>query len=241
MELLGLVDTERIVYSNSTTPLCFSKLIMPRFAQHRIPSQYPQQLEGVRRLQRRMFATTPALIAEPWSNEDSSDNNVTPTIFFQARANSNRRKLHNATHIAGLLQGQYHVKVNLITNWQQWNGKVLAQAQIYNSQRYILEVHGGSTANIFFARPGTKVLEVQCAVIPPKTKKSRTVNSDNWQWYSSFAGNLSLDYYQHIEREGCLENGKLKDDYSPKVIKVDVVSFVKIVASHFGLRKRDSQ
>jgi hypothetical protein len=277
MELFGILKATSIVYTNGSTDtadtgaltsdsgalisdnpdqpksMCFSKLIVPHYANHRIPF-YTRQKKAVRMLQQYAFRhlAWSNLTSEPWPRESNSSditNHVVPkTIWLKDRAGSGRRRLTNSKALQQALEEQYHVHIvadDLLTfkelNEQKEQDKgystagILVQAVRYNSHRYIIEVHGASMAHLFFGRPNTHVLEIQCATppFPPDYFTFKKLN--NSQWFSSYVGDLGMHYYTHREHEGCLENGALRLDYSPAKLTVDVPSMVQTVAQQFGL------
>ena len=253
MQALGAIRPESIVHTSPTeTVTCFRKLVVPRLAQFRIPSA-ERELQAAQLMQQQMFDHQSAATAgsssssvallnrDPWPSNDDASNKYVPTVFFNDRHGAKRRQLVDSEAIQERLQSLYHVNVELVRDWNKWTGNLPEQARIFNEQQYILQVHGGSNANIFFSRPGTKVYEIQCKV-PPINKTIETkpsVDENNWKWFSSFAQNISLDYFQHLEHDGCLlDNGLLDKGYSPKFVKVDVPSLVESVAKHFQLQKK---
>lgn len=259
MQSLGFIREGTIIVPpivpHNQTSVCFQNLIIPRYAQHRIPSTQAQ-LDGISRLRQRMFDTMiPLLNSTPWQRTITGSS--VPTIFFQDRGDPKptrlnatfvtnrpqRRMLQLSKMIQDQLMATHHVLVHRIRkNFTQDHGAatfVEQQAHLYNAQQYILEVHGASLANVFFTRPGTRVFEIQCAV--PNSATTASFGSDNWKWYSSVAPYIGLDYHQYLEYDGCLDpkTNKLREDYSPPLIRIsNVTLLVQLVAQHFGLTKR---
>jgi hypothetical protein len=116
-------------------------------------------IRAIDALQQRMFRLTAqsGLSNTPWSAPNNTELPLTkPTVFLYDRQGAGRRVLANSEAIKRDLETRFHATVAL---WgeKKWNKSVTQsvakQAEIYNSQRYIVAPHGAHLANIFFARP----------------------------------------------------------------------------------------
>lgn len=221
---------ERSVTLTNATTLCFASLTVPKLTalRHR---RSPQADASLKQLQARSFAVlreTAGLTEHPWPRLQDSE---VPTILLYDRTDAGSRHLVDASLIKEHLETNYKVRVD------HWNGTSWAslnhtsQAQLFNRHRYILSPHGAQFINALTARPGTKVLEIQCTV--PNRRWAQ-----HQRWFSAWAHIANLDWNVWMETDGCrdpLPDGPLRTDYSPAKISVNLTAFVDLAATHFGL------
>jgi hypothetical protein len=145
--------------------------------------------------------------------------------------------LSNTSGFKTLLENDYGVQhVDYIDGprWASLLRNHTAQASLYNSHRNILTLHGAHLANLFYARPGTKVFEIQCWV-PPTSHRFILQ-----QWYSRWAPILGITYHVYTETVGCETklNGRRDKLYSPPLVFIsDMPEFMEQVSNFFGLQK----
>jgi hypothetical protein len=229
-EQFGLVDLENMmVMEQNGPPLCFAQLIVPRLGTFRTLKPTRQSRRAVRWLQQCAFRRNPGLSTSPWTS-----NETTPIILLYDRTDARRRKLANATEIQRQLQDQFVVQVDLL-GAQDWLLKNLSkQAELYNSYHYIVAPHGAHLINLIYARPFTRMLEIQCAV-----NKNNNVLAQFQDWFVTWTSDIQIDHHIHVEDQGCRHVGKLTNNYSPLWVRVDLERFVEETGRHFGLKRRE--
>lgn len=254
-------------------PVCFKRLIVPRVAAHRLPldwsddnsavslarddgdfvlgkvhqkwpGMYP--IEALRAMQERVFDSI-RLRSDRW-REDELPADV--PILLYGRRGRDQRRMTNSAAVKRLLEAKFHAKVRLLgAKWDGYN--FTKQAALYNMYPLIVSVHGASMANLFFARPGTKVVEVSCRSGEPapnltlgSKEEARTPVEWHGQsgWFSSFSRRLSVEHFVIGENIDCSsgENCVDNEDYgSPISFSANATRLVSFIASRFGLRTRE--
>lgn len=268
MRVVGFIDPSRgLVYhpefDKADNTVCFRKLIVPRLGLHRFPidwsdpsaawsvtksrrtkggdkssGMYP--IEGLQWLKDMVMKST-RLPSDSWNKKDLP---LDVPILLYDRKGSKRRVMSNSLAVKDLIEAEYHATVHL---WgEQWNDilhNFTAQATLYNSYPMIVAVHGAHLANLMFARPGTKVVEVVCGrVVPPAnltlvTKDQAKDSPLQWYgelgWFSSFSRRLSIEHF--VFGEDSLRNN------SPESFEVNTTRLVSFISSRFGLTRRRTE
>ena len=246
---MGLVD-EMISPPPEGQPICFARLLIPNFAKLR-HTQSAAKNASLQLLRHRIFGLHKDLKSTSWLEEPTP--NV--TIFFYDRSDTTSRRIRNAAQLKQKLEEEYQgVTVDLYgkDEWSPFIDNATAQALLYNSYQYLIAPHGAHLANLIYARPDTKVLEVQCYM---PTSSDQAIHQ---QWYSRWSPAVNLTYAVYTEVEGCKDRGtkisavgssgtvvqsntqrNSAKDWSPLSIQPDLTLLVEMAATHFGLKKRE--
>lgn len=218
--------------------VCFEKMIIPRVTamRHSYVSHHEAESKALRLVQSHVFHNTsimPKLLdSRPWSDSDvANTTSANIPLLLYGREDMGYRVLTNASDFKTMLQNEYDVQQIDYVDGPFWASMIqnqTAQAVFYNSHRHILTVHGAHLANLFYARPGTKVFEIQCWMPP------RGFRYILQQWFSIWAPVLGVKYAVYTERAGCETNGQRHKLYSPpQIVITDMAAFKKQVSDFF--------
>lgn len=229
--------------SGDDRPVCFKQLTIPRAVELR-HERTAETDEALQMIQSHMFHNTTVmskeLEASPWPEIQPPllNSSSTPSrmrILLYGREDSSRRVLTNVTRLKILLEEEYDVDIDYIdgNRWSDLLKSRTAQARLYNSHQNVLTIHGAHLTNLFYARPGTKVYEIQCWMPPT------SIRAISQQWFSRWAPALGIRYKTFTEKEGCLmADGRRHQLYSPPHVSIsDVPKFVRKVAGFFKLQR----
>jgi hypothetical protein len=250
LELSGFKAKQTVAAPRDTTsPLCFKKLYVPRFVSLRqIP--HADSAQALRDLRTRLLQAL-NLSNEPWKPSKTPESHRA-SILLYSRQGSSRKILSNAHQIKNRVESLYHANVTLIG--KEWGAlNFTEQAALYNSFSYFIAPHGAHFANLIFSRPGTKVMELICSIgennVAPNALGVTVGNPDLWYNTKSTKGHQDwfvhnspalghLEHFHFMEQDGCrLKDGKLKAVPPPQLV-LNVTKFVPFMALRFGLKLR---
>ena len=263
-------------HNNAQNQVCFETLYMPIFGLHRFPLdpsdtasvqafrqvsvmehflthnftqpalQYP--VGALERL-RSSLCQSLDMPCSPWEDDATKPADAPPpvTILLYNRKGSPRRHWVNANAVQRRLEQHYHVQVTVVG--EEWETMDPAQQlRLYNTHAYILTVHGAHEANLMAARPGTRVMEVQC--MHPGDPRPNVALTEQpaddpvgWygppSWFSAFSRRLGAEHFVYGEYEGCTNGGLRRGPiHQSTEVRVEMDTFVPFVANRFGLTPR---
>ena len=208
-------------------------------AEEEYPSQALHEL-------RQSVAHTLGMTLDPWPLTTNATTPTPPHILMYTRQGSRRRHWINAAQVKDALERQYGVSIDVVgTEWESLN--TTAQLSLYNQYSHILTVHGAQQANLIMARPGTRIVEIQC-VVPSSdpqpdfdlpTMPSSSSYNLAWHgppsWYSSFTRRLGMHHFLYTETTGCILGNSNVGVHGASQIQVNVSQFVHFVATRWNL------
>jgi hypothetical protein len=141
----GVVHNSVVVAENES--LCFKEVWVPQFAAYRHEVKAPSNFADV------LLAFRSRLV-----KDFSSPTNA---ILIYGRADARYRYWKNAELIAEYLRNASHLRVHHVSQMGALTPH--EQCRVFWDARIIMFPHGGHSANLICARPGTKILEMACA------------------------------------------------------------------------------
>lgn len=195
----GVVHNSVVVTENQS--VCFREVWVPHFAAYRhemkAPSNFADALPAFRRRLVKGFSSP------------------TNAILIYGRADARYRYWKNAELIAKCLRNASNVRVNYVS--QMGALAPSEQCRAFWDARIIMFPHGGHSANLICARPGTKILEMACA---------KTVG---WfQQAKRFHRSLGLEYtYRRVPYSNCSVTEEPDKDWSFMAPEIWARNFIK--------------